>query len=113
MISVRHRFHGYGGVKAVYRDGRSVRGPMMSLKYIDRGPKKGYRAAVVVSRKVNKSAVARNRIRRRIYEIIRCAEPRLTDRKDMVLTVFSDRVADIEAEELRGAVKNLLSKAGR
>ena len=113
MISVRHRFHGYGGVKAVYRDGRTVRGPTMSLKYMDRGKKRGYRAAVVVSRKVNKSAVTRNRIRRRIYEIIRRADPSLTEGRDLVLTVFSDQAAETDAEKLRPAVEKLLEQAGR
>lgn len=110
---MRHRFHGYGGVRAVYRDGKTVRGSLMSLKYNDRGNKPGYRAAVVVSRKVHKSAVTRNRVRRRMYEIIRQADDDLTNHKDMVLTVFSDKVAEIEPAQLRQAVENLLSKAGR
>jgi len=54
MISMRHRFHGYGGVKAVYEDGRTIRGPLMSLKYMARDKRRGYRAAVVVSRKVGR-----------------------------------------------------------
>ena len=113
MISVRHRFHGYGGVRAVYRDGKTVRGPMMSIKYMDRGKKSGYRAAVVVSKKVHKSAVARNRVRRRIYEIIRQADSELTTQKDFVLTVFSERVIDLDAQKLRADVENLLAKASR
>lgn len=114
MISVQHRFHGYGGVRAVYREGKTVRGPLISLKYVDRHSKKpGYRAAVVVSRKVHKSAVTRNRVRRRIYEIIRKADGQLTDHKDLVLTVFSEQVAEMEATKLRQSVENLLSKAGR
>ncbi len=113
MISMRHRFHGHGGVRAVYRDGKTVRGPLMTIKYMDRGKKQGYRAAVVVSKKVHKSAVTRNRIRRRIYEVIRQAEPQLKDHKDLVLTVFSERVADMEASELRQAVESLLAKASR
>lgn len=111
MISMRHRFHGHGGVRAVYRDGRTVRGPLMTIKYMDRGKKPGYRAAVVVSKKVHKSAVTRNRIRRRVYEIIRQADPGLREHKDLVLTVFSGQVADMEASDLRQAVESLLAKA--
>lgn len=113
MISMRHRFHGHGGVRAVYKGGKTVRGPLMSLKYMDRGNKQGYRAAVVVSKQVHKSAVTRNRIRRRIYEIIRQADRPLVDRKDLVLTVFSERAADMEAAKLRATVEGLLAKAGR
>lgn len=113
MISVRHRFHGHNSVQAVYRDGRTVRAPLMNLKYADRGHKQGYRAAVVVSKKVHKSAVTRNRIRRRIYEIIRQADSQLTDRKDLVLTVFSEQAANLEATKLQAMVEGLLAKARR
>ncbi|HVX48144.1 MAG TPA: ribonuclease P protein component [Candidatus Saccharimonadales bacterium] len=110
---MRHRFHGYGGVRAVYRDGKTVRGSMMSVKYMTRGKKSGYRAAVVVSKKVHKSAVSRNRVRRRIYEIIRQADNGLLENKDIVLTVFSDRVVDLSPEKLRAEVESLLAKASR
>lgn len=112
MISVRHRFHGYGGVRAVYREGKTVRGSMMSLKYMDRGRRHGYRAAVVVSKKVHKSAVARNRVRRRIYEIIRQSKD-LAENKDLVLTIFSEKAVDMEASRLQADVKSLLAKANR
>ncbi len=85
----------------------------MSLKF---APSKGedYQLAVVVSKKVNKSAVVRNRIRRRIYEIIRLA------RKDvpnpwpyqMILSVHKDEPATLPAGELKKQVLNLLKKAG-
>ena len=75
MISVRHRFHGYGSLRTVYQRGQTVRGPAITLKYRYRGPQRQpYRVAVVVSRKVHKSAVVRNRIRRRLYEIVRQAD---------------------------------------
>lgn len=111
MIGQRHRFHGYGGVRGVYQRGQTVRGALMSLKYANRPAGKPYRAAVVVSRKVHKSAVTRNRIRRRIYEVIRLANPGLTDSCDLVVTVFSERVAGMETQELRKAVEGLLAKA--
>lgn len=89
-----------------------MRGQHMSLKYLIRERKGGYRIAVVVSKKVHKSAVTRNRIRRRIYEIVRQAEPARTEQKDMVLTVFSDHVASMPAASLQKAVESLLKKAG-
>ncbi len=94
----------------MYEQGRTVRAPLISLKYNERR-KPGYRAAVVVSRKVHKSAVTRNRIRRRIYEIIRCADPELTSQKDMIFTVFSDKTAELEAPKLKVAVEELLKRS--
>jgi ribonuclease P protein component len=66
MLSRTHRFHGYGSLKKVYANGKSVRGGLIGLKYLA-GGSKPYRVAVVVSKKVHKSAVVRNRIRRRLY----------------------------------------------
>lgn len=111
MLSARHRFHGHGSLQAVYRNGQAVRGPLMSLKYVSRRSNKGYRVAVVVSKKVHKSAVTRNRIRRRIYEIIRQAGEELTTGKDLIITVFSERTAELGSSELTSMTEDLLKKA--
>lgn len=87
-----------------------MRGPFITLKYLERDEGRSYRAAVVVSRKVHKSAVVRNRIRRRIYEIVRQADSRLTTGRDLVFTVFSDRLADMPAADLSAAIGQLLQK---
>lgn len=113
MINARHRFHGRGSLKRVYNDGRTVRGQNISLKYLPRGCQRPYRVAVVVSRKVHKSAVTRNRIRRRIYEIVRQSDNELLDGRDIVFTVFSDKVADVDADKLAANVQALLQKAGQ
>ncbi len=64
MISRKHRFHGYGSLKYVYKNGAAVRGPLFAIKFVENPKRDTYRLAVVISRKINKSAVARNRIRR-------------------------------------------------
>lgn len=66
--------------------------------------------AVVVSRKVHKSAVKRNRIRRRIYENIR---PRLASLRpaEVVLTVYQAEVLDMSADELNTAIDQLIQKS--
>lgn len=71
-----------------------------------------YRLAIVVSKKVSKSAVVRNRIRRRLYEVVRLlkAEKETVWPFDMVLTVYDERLATIPSEELREGVVRLLSK---
>lgn len=109
MISRLFRFHGYNALTAVYKRGTTVRGAIVSLKYLPRKPGTGYRAAVVVSKKVHKSAVVRNRIRRRIFEQIRLNQGRLGD-TDIVLTVFNEQVATIPATELSQQISALLDK---
>lgn len=112
MISKEHRFHGYHSLRFVYRNGQTVRGPLCSLKYVANPRRKEYRLGVVVPRKVNKSAVVRNRIRRRIYETFRAYEPRIKDPYDLVVTVFHDNIKDISSEELDRLVRAHLQEAG-
>ena len=110
MIKRTHRFHGYGSLKNVYAKGSSVRGGLIGLKYTARDIDRPYRAAVVVSKKVHKSAVTRNRIRRRIYEAVRTSEITPKPGTDLVLTVFIDQVKDISSEKLKSLIENLINK---
>ncbi|CAN5623710.1 hypothetical protein BH23PAT2_BH23PAT2_09640 [soil metagenome] len=112
MIKKSHRFHGHNSLNFVYSKGQVVRGPLTSLKYIRNDRRESYRMAVVVSRKVHKSAVVRNRIRRRLYEAVRLQEQNLTAPYDIVMTVFHENVATIPAEEIRKLVYTQLKQAG-
>lgn len=111
MFAKLHRFHGYGSLKAVYTNGKTVRGQFISLKYFSRDEARPYRVAVVVSRKVSKSAVVRNRIRRRVYAQIRQMSPAFPGGMDMVFTVYSDQVAEMDSSKLALALGDLLKKA--
>ncbi|HSW85261.1 MAG TPA: ribonuclease P protein component [Candidatus Saccharimonadales bacterium] len=113
MLSVRHRFHGRGSLNSVYRRGESIRGTLVGLKFMRRQAGRPYRVAVVVSRKVSKSAVVRNRIRRRIYEIIRRADPEILASTDLIFTVFDVRVAELPADELQESIISLVQKASQ
>jgi len=112
MISTAHRFHGYGSLRYVYRNGQVVRGPICSVKYVINERRKRYRVAIVVSKKVNKSAVVRNRIRRRFYEAVRLLENRITAPYDIVFTIFHDQAAEMPHEELARMVHAQLKQAG-
>ena len=112
MIARAHRFHGYNSLRQVYTRGSVVRGQFSALKYLSNPKRTTYRAAVVVSRKVHKSAVVRNRIRRRIYELIRTNIPDDAAAFDLVFVVYSDQIATIEASELARQITSQLSKAG-
>lgn len=109
MIARLYRFHGYSALLPVYRRGVTVRSSLLSLKYAPRQRGGNYRAAVVVSKKVHKSAVVRNRIRRRIFELIR-AEQSALPAVDIVITVFSDQAGSLAADQLAEQVHGLLAK---
>jgi ribonuclease P protein component len=112
MIDKKHRFQGYGSLRFVYQKGEVLRGPYCALKYIVNRRRSTYRVAVVVSRKVHKSAVVRNRIRRRMYEAFRNEGRFIKDAYDLVFIVYSDQLATIPAEQIHHAVYEKLEKAG-
>jgi ribonuclease P protein component len=108
MLNRQHRFHGYGSLRRVYAKSQSVRQPMISLKFASRN-EKPYRVAVVVARKVHKSAVKRNRVRRRIYEIVR-KSALVPESTDLIFTVFSDQIIDMPPAQLDNVLNQLLEK---
>lgn len=112
MIARQHRFHGYSSLNFVYRRGSTVRNEHISLRFILNDRQTAFRAAVIVSRKVQKSAVVRNRIRRRLYEVIRTHQSDIVGPYDLVFSIFSDQVVDTPIGELTDQVEGLLKKAG-
>jgi ribonuclease P protein component len=64
-----------------------------------------------VSKKVSKSAVVRNRIRRRLYEAFRLEAPNMKGVNDLVVTVFSEQLATIPADEITKMVHAQLKQA--
>lgn len=110
MISRSNRFHGYGSLRYVYQNGKTVRGPLTALKFVTNPRRTKYRLAVVVSKKVNKSAVVRNLIRRRLYEAVR--RQNISAPYDIVMTVFHDNVATLPADEVERLVHAQLTQAG-
>lgn len=111
MITALHRFHGYNGLKAVYRTGLTVRSNQASLKFAWRAERKPYRAAVVVSRKVHKSAVVRNRIRRRVFEVIRLEQAIIPGGLDMVILIYSEDTAQLSSDKLQDLIVGMIRKA--
>lgn len=111
MIVRAHRFHGHNALRQVYGHGLTVRGQLLAVKSLANPRRDSYRAAVVVSRKVHKSAVVRGRIRRRIYEIIRGQEAAMTSPQDIIVTVFSDQLATLPASQVSQAVIEQLRRA--
>jgi ribonuclease P protein component len=111
MISRLHRFHGHNSLRYVYSHGEAIRGPLFSVKSVRNDRRTVYRLAVVVSKKVSKSAVLRNRIRRRIYEQVRLLEPQINQPHDIVITVFSEQLAALKAPDLAKQLRAQLKQA--
>ncbi len=110
MLNKKYRFHSRGGVRYVYQKGKTIRTAKMSLVFVP-NLKKFTRVAVVVSKKVEKTAVGRNRIRRRIYEVIRKNFELVPKEIDYVFVVFSRDVLTMPFNELEKNLGELVEKS--
>lgn len=111
MISRTNRFHGRASIQRLYKSSKAARTGSLGLRYAPNVRRKTYRLAVVVSRKVSKSAVVRNRIRRRIYEHVRILSSSFTEPYDLLIAVYDDRIAAEPATVVRREISALLKKA--
>jgi ribonuclease P protein component len=84
----------------------------MMVKWTPNARRAESRFAVVVSKKVYKSAVKRNRIRRRIFEVIRLNLKSDAPVFDVVISVYSPETLDLPAAKLSGEVLGLLKIVG-
>ena len=110
MLSKKYRFHSRGGVKWVYQHGKTVRTAKMSLVFAENT--RGFtRVAVVVSKKVEKTAVGRNRIRRRVYEALRRNFELVPKKRDYVFVVYSKEVMRMPFGELEGMLGKMVEES--
>jgi len=110
MLGRQNRFHGYNSVLPVYRQAATVRSDGCSLHYKLNPRRRDYRLSVVVSKKVTKSAVKRNRIRRRIYEIVR-RDIQIDKPYDLIITVFDADFATTATENISKTITDLFTKS--
>lgn len=110
MLSHLHRFHGHGSLRYLYRNGRSQSNRFLNIKYNKNPNRVHSRFAVIVSKKIFKSAVKRNRLRRRIYEIIHTHLDEIERPYDIALTIYSQELLLMPAPELERQIISLLAK---
>ena len=111
MIPFKYRFHGHGSLRFVYKNGRAIRTHLVTVKATANPHRKHPRFAVVVSKKVLKSAVGRNRIRRRVYEVVRRFMSSDFPPVDLVFIVSSSEILSQSPAELEALLSDLISQA--
>ena len=94
----------------MYQKGKTVRKSKMSLVFAE-NTRKFTRFAVVVSKKVAKTAVGRNKIRRRVYEVIRKNIEYIPKEMDYVFVVFSSEVGEMKFSELEKLIGELVAES--
>lgn len=112
MLSGSYRFHGHGSLNYLFRNGKTARNSVLLVKSVENKRRPNSRASVIVGKKVAKSAVVRNRIRRRVYEVLRKHWDDVPAQRDFAVTILSVEVAIMPAKELEMAVLGVLYKAG-
>lgn len=112
MLSKTNRFHGHNSLNFVYRNGKTARSPFCAMRFA-RGKYDNYRVAVVVSKKVVKSAPKRNRIRRRVYEAIRLVAPNKLSNQDIVVTIFDTRFLEMSHPELLQSISRQVDEISK
>jgi ribonuclease P protein component len=131
----RHRLKGQRVFDALYRRGQSVHGTAMVLRWMPHdpallgadtspgvppitpgvAPTSPWRCGVVISNKVHKRAVRRNRLRRQLHEALRRELPQQACAEGpgpWLLISLKPGSADWELDRLLGECRHLLGKAG-
>ena len=111
MLASKNRFHRRNHLNYVHRKGRMLRSPSISIRFLDNQKHEDYRVAVMVSKKVAKSAVKRNRIRRRVYSVVEKLQPPLKASVDLIVMVYDEKVAEMDYPELEDTLTKMIDKA--
>ncbi|MFZ1301772.1 MAG: ribonuclease P protein component [Candidatus Microsaccharimonas sp.] len=112
MISSLYRFHGHNSLRYVYANGKAVRSQALTIKTVPNGRRKHSRFSIVVSKKVIKSAVGRNRIRRRLYEYVRTHIADIQGINDVVIICTSAELRTLPYADIASQLDQLFVKAG-
>ena len=109
MLAAAHRLRDRRALAQVMRRGRYAAEPALSLKTTPNQLSYS-RVVVVVSKKVSKKAVVRNRIRRRLAAILAGRWATVAPGYDIVVTVRTD-VSAVAGPELTRRMLGLLTQA--
>lgn len=110
MLSRPYRLRQTRDINRVYGKGKYGAGGTLFVKALKKNSE-GNRLVVVVSKKVSKKAVVRNKIRRRLSAIIEAKWQTLVPGYDIVVTVVSD-ISELEQAELEHALTLALKRSG-
>lgn len=119
----RHRLKGQRIFNSLYRKGRASHGPFLVLRWLPaqpdllppqqrHQPASPWRCGVVVSGKVHKRAVRRNRLRRLLQQRLLALQPQHGQGPVWLLVSLKPGSAERDADALLGECQDLLLRAG-
>ena len=110
MIASKYRFHGHGSLKFLYKNGQAVRSRYFTVRYITNPRRQQPRFAVVISKKVHKSAVGRNRIRRQVYERLRVDVLPRVKNVDIAVIVTNGEALSLAPGDLKSSLDAIFAQ---
>lgn len=111
MLASKYRFHGHAALRYVFSHGKTYRFKSMSIRVAHNDRREVSRVAVVISKKVIKASPKRNRVRRRVFEILRADWEHIKPSQDMMMSIYDASVLDMPHEELADEIKKGLQAA--
>lgn len=111
MLTKQHRLKKNKDFELVFKRGKTFDGKFLFLKIIKRNNLKVSRFGLVVGTKISKKATIRNKIKRRLRDVIR---KRLEDIKSGFDVIIGAKtlVVDKSYQEIKEELEGLLEKAG-
>lgn len=110
MIPYTNRFHGHSSLNFVYKKGQAVRSNRLIIKFSKNPIRKQSRIAVVISKKVLKGAVKRNRVRRQIYSYAYDLLSKLNSNYDIAFIVISGELFKASHNEIFQEIDQLINQ---
>ncbi|MCK9445793.1 ribonuclease P protein component [bacterium] len=108
MLPKENRLKKEKEFEAVFKGGRTLKGKSVFLKYLINGTDQT-RIGFVVSKKISKLAVERNKAKRRMRDIVRLKKDNLKDGLSIVI-ISLPPIKGMEYKEIKQDLENLLSK---
>jgi len=110
MIARPYRLRTAADFNKTYQRGRSTNADSMYIKYYQ-SHHASSKVAVVVSKKVSKRAVTRNRSKRRVIEVVRKNWQSVLPGYNFIITIKQD-LSKAPAAEVEATVLSLLKRSG-
>jgi ribonuclease P protein component len=108
MLPKENRLKKEKEFEAVFKGGRTLKGKNVFLRYLINGTDKT-KVGFVVSKKISKLAVERNKIKRRMREVVRLKKKDMKEGLSIII-VSLPQIKGKDYREIREDLESLLSK---
>lgn len=109
MLPKQNRLKKEKDFENVFKNGKTVKCQNLFFKYVPSGEES--RIGIVVSKKVSKRAVDRNKVKRRIREIFRLTGDKLKTGFNIIIVAYPS-IKDKEFKSIKEEIDSGLIKAG-